>query len=577
MQRPYLPENGTWSGDVLLNSLTNYFLGDWASGNEIDIPSDNEFGPAVELYSVLLHEAGNALGLADNNRAGAVMNGTYSGPNGVLKSTDISAIRSIYGPRTDVYEPTSNNTRSRATPIVNPNGYNGAQPLSINGSLNSRTDQDFYRVTPLANREKLTVRLWAAGISLVKAQIEVLDRFGNKLADAKADSIFENNLQLEIGSLQDHPTLFIRVVPNTDDVFGIGDYRLEVDYRPMQQQPSIVPPIYDADAEDDDDDNPVEFVSVDRLFSEIGLLDSEVAVNDTLQTAKPLLATVGYTSRTNYEMLSSLSGATDRDLWSFQAPSFQSPVLEVNIDPVGLQNPRIEAYILNQAGDRIAASGVRKPDGGTLLTVNNPVPNETYILFIRSRAGSQFSSGNYVVVTEFTTNASNATSLYSSTVNRDDEHFYDFEVLKTQLFRFDLNAMAASQDSGVQMSIYNAITGDVVTSFSTRSGVLRSEYVWLAAGSYIFRATARYRTATNFETVSFNLRVAVVSDDQGPSATDPTYPSNYATLPNYRPTRRPRPRTPPPVVNTTIPPAQNPWNSTYNHNQTANYYGNRLQ
>ncbi|XZE32549.1 hypothetical protein SH501x_003299 [Pirellulaceae bacterium SH501] len=33
------------------------------------------------------------------------MNGNYSGPNRNLKSTDIAAIRSLYGARIDVFEP----------------------------------------------------------------------------------------------------------------------------------------------------------------------------------------------------------------------------------------------------------------------------------------------------------------------------------------------------------------------------------------------------------------------------------------------------------------------------------------
>ncbi len=167
------------------------------------------------------------------------MNGTYSGPNGRLKSSDVVAIRQLYGARVDPFEPRSNNALVSATPITYPAGYTGSVPVTRPGTLNSTADVDVYRFAPLRGAEKVNVRLMAAGISLVKAKVEVLDRFGVKIAEAKADSIFNNNLQLEIGSLSDHPLLYVRVQRNSTDVFSVGDYRLELDYRPIDLQPIL--------------------------------------------------------------------------------------------------------------------------------------------------------------------------------------------------------------------------------------------------------------------------------------------------------------------------------------------------
>ena len=61
MQRPSNRGAGTWSGDILLNTQVNYFLGKWFDGVLPAVPAANEKGPAVELFSVMLHEAGNAL------------------------------------------------------------------------------------------------------------------------------------------------------------------------------------------------------------------------------------------------------------------------------------------------------------------------------------------------------------------------------------------------------------------------------------------------------------------------------------------------------------------------------------
>ncbi len=568
---PYQQRAGTWSGDVLLNTQANYFLGDWNSTSPINVPSANERGPAVELYSVLLHEAGNALGIADNSVAGAVMNGTYSRPNGTLKSSDIVAIRALYGSRTDVYEPVNNNTTGRATRIFNPPGFNGSEPLSVPGSLNSQTDVDVYRFQPLRNQEKVTVRLWASGISLVKAKLEILDRNGNKLADVKADSIFENNLSLEMGSLQDHTLLFIRVAKNTNDVFAIGDYRLELDYRPSDLQPSVVPPSHDADAEDEDD-REIDYVSVDALFDQYGLLDNEVGTNDRLATAIPLETTPGFLEHTRYELSSAIASASDRDLWSFRSPSFASPLLQVTVDPVGAQNPIFEAIVLTQTGDRVAASETRKADGGLSIDVVNPSPNQNYMLFVRTQAGSQIVQGNYVVTVDFSTNP--ATSMRDVTTGRvtaTEEHLFELIVPKTQLFRFDLLGSSVTVNSGVQLSLYDAMTGDIVSSFATSAASTRREYVWLTAGSYIVRATARAASGTLQRPVSFRLRADVISDDQGPNPMDPTRPPLVNTQPDFILVPI-NPLIPPPAIDFVEPPFENPWSSDAYRDFFADYY-----
>ena len=123
----------------------------------IQVPPANEKGPAVELFSVLLHEAGNALGVADNSVAGAVMNGTYSGPNTFLKSTDISAIRRLYGARPRYLRADEQqHTLVGYAHTLPPRTLLGTRPVSVRGSLNTLGDTDFYRLQPFAgSRESI--------------------------------------------------------------------------------------------------------------------------------------------------------------------------------------------------------------------------------------------------------------------------------------------------------------------------------------------------------------------------------------------------------------------------------------
>jgi hypothetical protein len=571
---PYQQIAGTWSGDVLLNTHTNFFLADLNSSNPIQVPAPNEKGPAVEMFSVLLHEAGNALGLADNSIAGAVMNGTYSGPNTRLKSSDITAIRQLYGPRRDIYEARSNNARSLATTILNPPGFNGSTPLSVNGSLNTMTDIDFYRISPLPGKEKVSIRLWASGISLVKATLEVQDRFGNKLADAKVDSVFENNLQLDIGSLKDHPSLFIRVARNTNDVFAIGDYRLDIDYRDSSQQPTLNPPAHDADAEDEDD-SVVDYVSVDALFDRFGLVDREVGLNDTLASATPLTTTTGFLDRSRYELTSALASPTDRDLWSFQAPSVASPTLSITVDPVTKRIAPLDVILLNRNGDRVGSKVARKADGGITLVVANPVPGESYVLLVRSPSGTTVAPGNYVATINFATDpASQLRTVYSGSVTSAGQNLSKLTTYKTQLFRFDLSSQSLSNDAGVQLSIYDARTGAIVASMASANGLARTDYIWLGAGEYILRAVRRVRVAAATASVNFTLRADVLSDDQGPLPIDPTrlpetpYPDwDWETIP---------PTVPPPIINIVVPLPEDPWSIDILLSPFDNYYATIL-
>lgn len=572
---PYQQVAGTWSGDVLLDTQTNYFLGDWEDSDPIEIPEPTEKGPAVELFSVLLHEAGNALGLEDISNPNAVMHHAYMGPKGALTQADIDEIRGLYGARTDPFEFANNNQMHHATKLHNPVGFTGAEPLTTMGSLQSSSDVDYFEIIPLAGKEKLTVRLQVAGISLLKAQLEVVDDEGEKISDVNADSVFENNLALEIGSLEDHERLFIRIAGNTQDVFSVGDYRLEIDYRPPELQPSIVPPSHDADAHDDVDDD--DFVSVDALFAQVGLLDTEIGQNDTLATATRLDTTIGFLANTRYELQASISSLADRDLWIFQAPTQTSPTMRINVDPAGLETPALEAFVLTETGDRVASETTRKADGGLSITVRDPLPGQDYVLFIRDDVSSQVASGNYVATVDFATNtADNIRSVFSGqTVSSSQPEFSRLNVPKTQLFRFDLLAQSAIADHGGQLSIFDAKTGGLVASFASSSGVARTEYVWLSAGSYYLRADARARQGVASGPVQLSLHADVISDDQGPNLIDPTIPPYHPETPDWEWNELP-PMYTPQIIEYVEPPIDDPWESDFYFEYEVEFYQSYL-
>ncbi len=292
---PFQPLAGTYSGDILLNTNENFQYHDWAGGIAPDMT--NQPTDARDLFSVLLHESGNSLGLTDTGAEDAVMFGQYTVPKGVLTQDDIDRIVELYGARTDPYEPYSNDELQIATLIATPIGFlPDSEVISTSGSLNAATDVDYYQVTPLADSDSATIRLRAAGISLLKSKVEILAGNGQVMAAGEASSIFENDLQLHVTGLQSDSPFYVRVSAAAQDIYAVGDYELQIDYRPAATQA--------ADAVAGDYDG-----GVDSLFANFDLIDAEIGVNDAVVDAQPLPAAAGFDQGSRFELASSVSAA----------------------------------------------------------------------------------------------------------------------------------------------------------------------------------------------------------------------------------------------------------------------------
>ncbi len=518
---PYTAAAGTWSGDLLLNSNVDYVLGDWSSGT----PSNVE---GTELFSVLLHEAGNALGLADNNLPQSVMYQTYNGPKGQLSAADKTAIRALYGTRRDIYEPVRNETiaRARVLPVsTSPTNV----PYRVRGSINRLNDVDVYRFTPRAGQTEVSVRLQASGMSFLKSKIEILGPTGVKINDAKVDSIFENNMSIRVSSLDSMAFFYVRVSSNSDDVFGMGDYQLVFDYRPESQQPPLAPAPFDPE---DDNSVPWRNVDIDALFASAGNIDREVGQNETLATARPMSQPPGFVDRTRYDALSTLSSTTDVDFWSFRAPSVVDGMLHIGVKSLGSDvNRPLRATIVNRDGVNVASRTILGADGAISIEVNNPVANAEYFVSIQFEPGGGLTALNYLVSVNFATQAANPVNLFSGQTTGNNQRDHYLTINKTQLYRFDMLATADTDNGGMQMTIVDLRTGQAVFVLGAPNRIRRGDHVWLEKGNYLIRMTPRSRTATPPAFVNYSLRIAELSDDQGPRPLIPTAPPASYTTP----------------------------------------------
>ncbi|MFO0533349.1 MAG: matrixin family metalloprotease [Planctomyces sp.] len=523
---PFQPVAGTWSGDVLLNSDVSWYLGN-SPGQQA--PG----GKGYELRTVLLHEAGNSLGLEDRQDAGYVMSSQYTSPRWSLTAGDISAIRAIYGARQDIWESVPNENSATATPIVLTAAEAAVGRAVRSGSLNTADDRDFYSFVMPAGKTSATVTVWASGISLLESRLTVRGQQGGVLGSDAVSGVFQNNGRVHLTGLTPGATYVISVDSLENSSFRVGDYRLDLDYRDPAQLTPTTSANYDSAAYSgrqrlQNADN----VGLPQLFS-TGLVDSEVGQNDRPATATALQSTPGFISQSRYEAMGAIATAVDRDLYTIVAPAGAVGSLNITLTALGTVRPDLTVVVMNQAGDRMPSQLKVGSDGLQSLVVPNAVPGQTYVVGVWQRAGAVQSTGNYLVTADFSTAAAQMTVLTEKSLAIGAVDADLLSSSKSQLFRFDLTTFSTSAGKATLISIIDVRTQQLVRTISAAGGVTASAFVWLPVGDYQVVAKAYAQGSTVTGPVSYRLLADVVSDDDGPGYTDPTLPPPPSEPPPY--------------------------------------------
>lgn len=208
----YYPSGTTRGGDITLNS---------------DYPF--QLGKHIDLYSVLLHETGHALGLG-HGTAGTIMYATIKGVYSGLTADDIAGVQAIYGARAhDSFETAAgNNTFQTASTLALSSGVTG-----LLADLTTLADVDYYRVRlPNGAEGTLTVSVDAGGISLLSPKLSVYDGAGRRLAAADAGGQYGGKASITLNGLPAGQTVYLVADGAVNDVFGMGTYRLNAEFVP---------------------------------------------------------------------------------------------------------------------------------------------------------------------------------------------------------------------------------------------------------------------------------------------------------------------------------------------------------
>ena len=350
--------SSTWTGDVLINS------------------NDKFGGGNLDVYSVLLHEAGHVFGLPDSTDQNSPLYSQYTGAQ-KLTSQDVANLQALYGVRApDSHEGSSgNNSMNKATQIQTPGTYTGATPLVVYGDVGSNKDVDFYAVHPPSNYQgPVTFQLQSAGISLLTPHLTVLDAKGNVLGDAQAASDFGDVVTVHLNQSDPNATYYLEVRGATQDVFGIGSYGLAVTFDSAN---TVSPSNLDAVLT-----GPYQALSTNDLYTLLTNPDQVLFNNGHHDgSAVQLAPSPGYAQNTHFETVGSISAASDVNLYRIQTPNTQngqnlvltatvralSPngtvprieILDANMNPVSTLwvSPVQRERDIHRAGDRAEGAG----------------------------------------------------------------------------------------------------------------------------------------------------------------------------------------------------------------------------
>jgi hypothetical protein len=215
----YFPGGGTLGGDMFVNSAVTWHI-----------------GTSPDLYTILLHETGHALGLDHTSVYPAVMRPSISTVYTGLYADDIAGIQAIYGARqADAYDAGAGNNGFPTASALSLSG--GA--VSFNADLTSIADVDFYRVTaPSSFDGTLSVSVDARNLSLLTPKISVYDAAFNLLGSVSASS-YAGVATINLGGLAAGQTYYLVPDGATGDVFGVGTYKFTAQFGGVAALPTL--------------------------------------------------------------------------------------------------------------------------------------------------------------------------------------------------------------------------------------------------------------------------------------------------------------------------------------------------
>ncbi len=500
--QPFNPVAGTWSGDVQLNS--NMGLG---------VSSSAQY----DFSTVILHELGHSLGLADNSDPTSVMDATYHGVDTTPSASDIAALQAIYGPHpTNTVGNTSFATASSLSLLPN---SSGVLSIGVNAQLNSMGDTNFYSFKAPSLTGGLTIQLQHDGLSLLTPHVTVFNSWGQVVGSAVSTDPTAADLTIQLNKVRSGGTYYVEVQGGSGTIFDIGSYQLNIQSVPVvnsllggllgsgtagngllggllgvvgdvvQTVTSILP-------------LNLSFLTADLL--NLGLFGPSAPAHASYQSSVTLSGQAGY-----YEVQAPAASTGDNVMWAMAWATGSSQL-----------TPNVTAYDSNK--NPISAQVLSNENQSEIIQLTGVTPGADYYIKVNSAASSgQGSTGNYTVAVNFGSCAVSMQNFVSSQLTTQaSTQTGTLNVQTTDLFHFVL-AVPANAGTGVTMTIVNS-SGQVVAQLSVTDGQTESLTLSLNPDTYTFEFTDFSVNGAALSTVNFSLQGTDLGSEMGPQAQSST-------------------------------------------------------
>lgn len=433
---PFHALSGTWSGDVALNPV---FFG---------------AGSRYDLYSVLLHEAGHALGLAGSSDPSSAMYEVYSGVRTGLSPTDIANLQALYGVRqSDSYDATAANDSFATAVRITP----GAGP--IDADLSTPQDVDIYQIKVFHDSAGATLSLQTSGLSALTPRLTLYDASGKVVQAIAKSSPLDGDLTLALPQVESSTLFFVKIERATRDVFGIGAYRLTAHLK---------------------DSAPVEAGSKDVVYPTAG----GPAANGS--AAAVVLQPRIYRSSGlfNYTVQAKLTDSVPEHAYRFKTPKVGAAAGVITVmawsrRPTGAA-PFLTLY--DKSGVAVAAR-ILVNDGGT-FAVQVPGGESNSFYTVGVSGGSDV--GNYFLAIDFDVPLAALQNFLTSKVvtSASPRQIGTLPVAQSQLLHFNL-AVDGPVSSALRWIVYD-LRGRIVLAERASAGDTITRNLYLPPGVYAF-------------------------------------------------------------------------------------------
>jgi len=500
---------GTWTGDVLFNSQTDYE----AKG----------YG----LFGIAVHEAGHAFGLGGSSDPKSVMFQNYQS-GGSLAPSDVTQIQALYGTRMpDKFEGSSgNNTANKASALPIPKSYKGGTPLVAFGDITTNSDRDYYQFSaPSGYKGPVTLKLQTRGISLLNPMVTVTDSKGKILAQGQSTTGTGGTVELKIPTVTPGAKMTVLVQGASSDVFGIGNYGLAVifDSKNIVSKQTIEKVLLG-------NHQNLSVNDIDALFQnpDSALFNEDRHTDDSAPRAIKLAGLSGYPKNTTYKVLGSLSNGKDLDFYKIQSPSVpksKANVLTVTIRSLDPTDPVPRVSVFNEKSVAVPARVLANGNGIFTVQTNNLPSGGNLFLKVSVPPGLKSSSGNYQMEARFGTVAVQLTDFATGNLKENAPQKYNLYIGQTQLFQFLLSATGSgSPGAKVQLAIKDSL-GNLVLEYSAPVGeVVSAPAALFSPGAYSVEFSLVGSAPSG---VSFQFSGKPITDPIGPAISDPTLKPIY--------------------------------------------------